>query len=341
MIDYEQLVDVKIATQTFKYYKDKGYGDFSRGDIIKVKIKDLSRGCKSLIPITCDICGKQFKRKYCDHIKHSKHTDACYECKGKKMGLTKMIQHQDDKYEKVIKMCNKKGYKLITPKEEIRYGTKIEYSCPKHGCQNSSYDNFVNGHGCYKCGIESATSKSRRNTKDLIEAIEGINNNKLLNPNDYINAHKENLRILCGTCNEREFSTSYHNYFRGVNRCKFCSRSKSKNEYKICKILDSYNVEYESDKSFKGCKDKGALFFDFYLPDYNLCIEFDGEQHYNSNFFITRGYDDPQKAFEEYKRRDEIKTKYCKDNNINLLRIPYWEENRLEEIIINEINLFK
>ena len=69
--------------------------------------------------------------------------------------------------------------------------------------------------------------------------------------------------------------------------------------------------------------DYQKLKFDFYLPKYNLCIEVDGEQH---DEVVTFGgkkcIQDSEEAFKKRQRYDAIKTKYCKDNNIGLLRIP-------------------
>ena len=71
--------------------------------------------------------------------------------------------------------------------------------------------------------------------------------------------------------------------------------------------------------------------FDFYLPQYNICIEYDGEFHYK----MIMGYDE----FINQKIRDTIKTVYCKENNIKLIIIPYWEFNNIENILIKELNL--
>lgn len=74
--------------------------------------------------------------------------------------------------------------------------------------------------------------------------------------------------------------------------------------------------------------------FDFYLPDYNLMIEYDGEQHYMP---VDFGEHDTKLMEEKLKLRqknDQIKNDYCHANNINLLRIPYWEKQNIE-IIIN------
>lgn len=60
--------------------------------------------------------------------------------------------------------------------------------------------------------------------------------------------------------------------------CGLCRRSKG--EDLICSLLDSLQIKYEREKRFKDCRYKNTLPFDFYLPDYNICIEYDGEQHF-------------------------------------------------------------
>lgn len=62
------------------------------------------------------------------------------------------------------------------------------------------------------------------------------------------------------------------------------------------------------------------IHFDFYLPEENICIEFDGEQH-----FRPIDYFGGENTFKLTQKRDKIKNKYCKNNNIKLLRIKYDE----------------
>ena len=68
--------------------------------------------------------------------------------------------------------------------------------------------------------------------------------------------------------------------------------------------------------------------FDFYLPDYNICIEYDGELHYKSIDFYGG-----EEELMKQQNRDNIKTQYCKDNNITLIRIPYWDLNNINKIL--------
>ena len=94
-------------------------------------------------------------------------------------------------------------------------------------------------------------------------------------------------------------------------------------------VENKYYITYKREKRFKDCKDVNTLPFDVWIPSLNLIIEFDGEQHYKPKF--------GEKEFYEIVYHDAIKNSYCEDNNINLLRIPYWDLNRMKEIIVNKI----
>lgn len=102
-----------------------------------------------------------------------------------------------------------------------------------------------------------------------------------------------------------------------------CSRAEAK--FKI--ILNESSVTFIPQKTFEDCAHVRVLKFDFYIPSLSLCVELDGRQHFEPiEFFggIT--------AFLETQLRDQIKNTYCPEHNINLLRIPYTDFNRLEEI---------
>lgn len=71
------------------------------------------------------------------------------------------------------------------------------------------------------------------------------------------------------------------------------------------------------------------LRFDFYLPDYNTIVEFDGLQHFSSVPLW-----DGREGLEDRQERDKLKNKYCKKKKIILKRIPYWD---LENLTIEDI----
>lgn len=102
---------------------------------------------------------------------------------------------------------------------------------------------------------------------------------------------------------------------------------------------DKYNlinneINFEQQKIFDGCKDKRKLSFDFYLPEYNICIEYDGIQHYESI-----EYWGGHKNFNYIKKHDQIKTDFCENNNIKLIRIKYNRKLNSNDILekINNI----
>ena len=108
-------------------------------------------------------------------------------------------------------------------------------------------------------------------------------------------------------------------------------------------FLDRQGIVYEKERKFEGCKAKKCLPFDFYIPKYNLVIEYQGEQHYYPvDFSYTPTTESKEKAlriFGEIRQRDEIKKEFCKKNKIDFLEISYRDYNKIEEIITNRLNL--
>jgi very-short-patch-repair endonuclease len=110
----------------------------------------------------------------------------------------------------------------------------------------------------------------------------------------------------------------------------------SNGEYLVEEYLKKLKVSFKKQYSFDGClsEKNHKLFFDFYLNELNICIEYDGKQHFEPVEFFGG-----KKIFNEIKNRDQLKNKFCEDNGIFLLRIPYNKNNdEIEKIIINVIN---
>lgn len=118
--------------------------------------------------------------------------------------------------------------------------------------------------------------------------------------------------------------------FRSGSRCPRCRESKG--ERVISQYLDLAILNYIPQYRTEECKDVRALPFDFAVLDDNdsisLMIEFDGEQHFESIDFFGG-----EANLMNVQRRDKIKSKYCLENNIPLLRIPYWDFDNIERIL--------
>lgn len=135
---------------------------------------------------------------------------------------------------------------------------------------------------------------------------------------------KWNCVCQCGT---RKVVDGYK--LRSGETCS-CGCLKSKSEEKICRVLDQHGIAYEVQKVFEDCKDKGVLPFDIFIPSMNCAIEYDGIFHYE----VLDGLNND---LESQQRRDMIKTEYCAQHNIRLIRIPYWDKNNIEQIIYDQL----
>ncbi len=121
-------------------------------------------------------------------------------------------------------------------------------------------------------------------------------------------------------------------------RYYFNNKRVSKGEKQILLYLTKYNINYIKEKSFNNClSPKGnKLRFDFYLPDYNLLIEFDGQHHYKP----VNKYNRAKRVHNQTVINDQIKNQFVLDNNINLLRIPYNFIDSVDNILTEHINYY-
>lgn len=106
--------------------------------------------------------------------------------------------------------------------------------------------------------------------------------------------------------------------------CPNCASKETKGEAIIKQILVQNNIKFLQEYTFEDLPRKR---FDFYLPDLNVCIEFDGVQH-----FKPVEYWGGEETFLKIRKRDEGKNKYCLNNNIKLYRIPYNKLNNITHL---------
>lgn len=114
---------------------------------------------------------------------------------------------------------------------------------------------------------------------------------------------------------------------------KSCGCIKSQGEYKIKQLLLQYNIPFVTEKTFPTCIFNDTSYkakFDFYI-DNKYLIEYDGEQHFKSG----SGWNTEEKL-EKTRQHDKIKNEWCKENNIPLIRIPYYH---LDNLIIDDLQL--
>lgn len=219
-------------------------------------------------------------------------------------------------HEKVELFLQSKGYELVTT--YTKANNPITVICDNGHNWETSYAKIQSGRHCPYC------SRKLIHEFDVIEhlATEGY---KLLS--EYKNSSAK-IEIQC---NKGHRYSSTYIQFKSGNRCARCNISKG--EKRIERYLKDNGIDFCQQHRFENCKDAQKLPFDFYLEKFNLLIEYDGEQHYRPVDFAGKGEEWASHNFETVKRHDEIKNQFCKDNSIDLLRIPYWEIDNIENII--------
>jgi hypothetical protein len=95
---------------------------------------------------------------------------------------------------------------------------------------------------------------------------------------------------------------------------------KSKGEINIENYLKSNNIKFINQYKINECRNLLPLPFDFYLPELNILIEYDGRQHFEPISLFGGNI-----GLKKRKKNDNIKNKYCEENKIPLLRISYLE----------------
>lgn len=259
---------------------------------------------ESFVKIRCKICGRETEQK----IKYAVKGCSCMSC-SRKISL-----------------------------EEIKnriYGHFPEY-------YRISYENFNNGKiiiHCEKC--DKVVNKNIHEILQVKSICHCINEekfiekvNKLYNGEfEYVSGYKtirSNVVIRHLKCDKTIHIRASHFLYDGC-RCTRCKPYK--NEERIKEFLESKNISYIPQKTFDECKYKQKLLFDFYIPLWNLLIEYDGEGHFRPIFTS-------EEEFKIAKIRDSEKNKFAVNNKINIIRIPYWRQNEIEDILASVQDIF-
>lgn len=132
----------------------------------------------------------------------------------------------------------------------------------------------------------------------------------------YVNAYTK-IRVKHNQCGHI-YKVKPHHFLEG-ERCPYCNSPKG--EVIITKILKSLNINYEYQKTFDGLRDSQSLSYDFFIPDQNILIEYQGMQHYQ-----PVDYFGGEAKFEYQQKHDKMKADYAKDNGYNLIAVPYTED---------------
>lgn len=216
-----------------------------------------------------------------------------------------------------------------------RKNRRAQFLCPY--CKTNEFNariSEVKRGKTRSCGCYRSISKLQTHAKD----IKNERHEHLVAIKRTDEHAKDNSYLWLCQCDCGNYTKLTTSEFYKTNSCG-CQKGFTQGEQKVLDFLQKHLINYVREYSFKDClSDKGFLLrFDFYLPDYNCCIEIDGRQHRE---IVSRF--GGEKAFIQLQNNDKIKNEYCNLNNIHLIRIPYERgslditEQRLEEIFIKE-----
>ncbi len=298
------------------WFKQNGYNDI---DNIDIKLKWDK--CPILV-YKCPLCGDIVKRKWNKFLNFTSKNFYCAKCNKTKCAKEReyTVEQIEQKLSELDLQLLDKQYKGNTTSLlcEDKDGFRIMLKPTK--IMNNRYKD-----------INRYKYSNIHNSKNYIY---NINNYFKINDIDckalyYVedNTYNDYPTLYCKCSCGEIFKTCYGNIKQNkFCSCPQCSHTESFLENKVKKWLVSKHIDFIQQYKFKDCKDKRELPFDFYLPKYNCCIEVDGQQHEEAVPF-DGNIDKSLQRLKITKKHDDIKNKYCKDNNILLIRIP---QNKIE-----------
>ncbi len=308
-------INKKITTEEFIKKARKIHGDkydYSKTEYVNHKTK---------IIITCKKHG-DFKQTPVIHISRKSDCRLC--------GIEKNTKNRSLTTEKFISQASKihknnYNYKLS---EYVNAHTEVLIIC--NNCKtvfNQTPNNHIRGkNGCPNCYGNFVST-----TDEFILKAKNIHPYK---DYDYSLVNYKNsgtkIKIICKKDGHGIFEQNPSNHISKTHPqgCPICKSPQG--EIKIINFLSKNKINYIRQKRFNDCRYLYPLPFDFYIPDLNICIEFDGMQH----FVPVKKFGGIERL-KETKLRDTIKNNYCVNNKIKLIRIKYTEnvEKKLNKLL--------
>lgn len=295
--------EAKLTTEEIIKRGKKLYGNRYLYD----KIDSLNRDEKGRVCFTCNVCGEDFWERPALFLKNDRRIKAnCPNCVRKT--TEKNIKIREEKHknyldnyvhdtESFIKKLNKKFPNFYDTSETIYINSNTDVVLIHDGHKIIATPASVLGNK------KPILQNKIHNTNSFISKAKIIHKNKYKYFHTIYKSAKDKVLITCPI--HGDFLQIPNNHLNG-NGCPYCRSSKLELEMKS--ILDEFSIEYIEKQHFKWL---GRQHLDFYLPQYNIAIECQGEQHFNDVVI----YDSKKHNIE----RDTIKYNKCKKNGIKML----------------------
>jgi very-short-patch-repair endonuclease len=206
--------------------------------------------------------------------------------------------------------------------------SRVTIICPTHGPFRMTPTKHLAGRGCRTCAFERIGRERRMTFWEFVDRVAQVHGRRRYEYElqDFVNAHSK-IPIRCPEHGVFRQSVAAHLKGHG---CPSCAQSGG--EQRVREALHALGVEFDEQVRFAECRDRRGLPFDFFVPSHRLLIEFDGRQHYD-NSELWGGAE----KLTETQRHDRIKDQFAAEHGYRLVRIPYWDTENIEDIILETL----
>lgn len=297
---------LKATIESFKSKAFKLYGNQ-----YTILSDNLDKGTQTKVNILHNVCNNEFTviaNEFTRTSNQNAFEKSCLICRNRGLSFKEVSDKLEFTTNSRIRLLEYgKNLHDVSKVEctECKYIWKTRLHSLFENLKTNKHDSF----GCPVCSGKKITEEIFKNR------IDSIFKGKLIVKTPYINLKTE-VEVFCTLCNST-FNSKPENLLYG-SQCKQCFRllRESKGIRNVTKILDNLNIVYEKEVSFKQCKYKKYLPFDFVIANVGkyFIIEYDGSQH-------THGWNHNAQSLKAIQLRDGIKNTFCEKYKIPLLRL--------------------
>ena len=307
----------------------------SKTILIKTKSVKMQNKKRLIITLKCGNCGTEYDTTI-DHLVPQKQY-VCSACK-KAHQNDGIIKKTNERYKKDLA---RQGFEMIDNTKLYKANDNVPIRELSTGYLGYVYASHI-GH-IKKMLVFSEYFNLDNYIYNVKQYIKNNNiSTKCLGFSDKTdNNSQRNHKLVRFQCSCGEiFETTIFHFMNGKTRCDVCQSRISTNELKVRQFLEDNHIDFVREYRIEACRDLTVLPFDFQLTKTKQLIEIDGEQHFKPTRFGGMSIEEAQSEFEQTQKRDKIKNNFCKQHNIPLLRIPYWDidNDNYKQLILDYIN---
>lgn len=316
-----------ITDNCFNKYKDKLFNEVEEEYTLQ-RVETINK--RKILYLIHNECNQSY---VVEQYKFYKEKCRCQEpnCKFKRRSQQRK-RSNDDVLNQIYNLVQDEYFVMSEYKGSNEH-MKFKHNKCNHEFLMTPHNFIFNKQRCPKCAQLKTREKLTKSHKEFLMELKEKYSDEYEVLDEYVNA-KTKIRFLHKSCGHITYQTP-SKALENLSVCKFCDYP-TRGEQKIIDFLDSIMFgEYEYQQYYEdlvGINNR-ELSYDFYLPKYNLLIEYQGEYHDGSARNQT------EEEFEIQKEHDRRKREYAESHGIELLEIWYWDYDNIENILADYLKL--